>query len=220
MAISFRTWPVLFTQSSPNIPNPPFSASNLSGIIIWTTGEETLSSMVASDALLIILSAVSSSAELLSSEIKTFVNLVAQQWRKGNHLGREARAGCWKGQEGAAYSLDGPALCSFFQNLLGTCIRASIHNCYSISPLCCLGLHSGVSPFLKQWICLNRRVSHIATGWGSLIAIMEQNSKRWTKTEFCFLSIHLELFWFLKVLPQIHINFHSHMWNQSTFIYE
>lgn len=96
MAISFRTWPVLFTQSSPNIPNPPFSASNLSGIIIWTTGEEKLSSMVASDALLIILSAVSSSAELLSSEIKTFVNLVAQQWREGNHLGREARAGCWK----------------------------------------------------------------------------------------------------------------------------
>lgn len=67
------------TRSSRNSPNPPFSASNLSGIITGATGEEKLSSMVASDVLLIILSAVSSSAELLSSEIKTFVNFIAQQ---------------------------------------------------------------------------------------------------------------------------------------------
>lgn len=160
-----------FTRSSPNIPDPPLSVSNLSGIIVWASGEEKLSSMVASDALLIILSAVSSSAELLSSEIKTFVNFIAQQWHQGDHLGREAGVGWWKGQEGAVSCLDSPALCSFFQNLLGTCARASVCNCYSISPLRCLGLHSRVSPFLKQCICLNRRVSHIATGWNSLIAI-------------------------------------------------
>ena len=35
--------------------------------------------MVGSDVLLIILTTVSSSAELLSSEIKTFVNFIAQQ---------------------------------------------------------------------------------------------------------------------------------------------
>lgn len=47
---------------------------------------------MASDVLLI-LAAVSSSAELLSSEMKTFVNFIAQQCHEGDHLGREGVVG-------------------------------------------------------------------------------------------------------------------------------
>lgn len=77
-----------------SIVNPRLSGPNLSGSIIWAGGEGKLSSTEASDTLLIILSAVSSSAELLSSEIKTFVNFIAQQRRQGVTI--------WEGEQGWA----------------------------------------------------------------------------------------------------------------------
>lgn len=69
---------------------------------------------VASEVLLIILSAVSPFAELLSGEIKTFVNFTARQWSSVTPWG-EKQEWAGKGAGGAGSCLDRPALHSSTQ---------------------------------------------------------------------------------------------------------